>query len=281
MVLPNTKLEIEDSFFEQEERCGYVVSAKMKRIWAVELDLLAELDRICRKYGIKYYASAGTILGAERHKGMIPWDDDIDVMMLRDQYDLLCSHADEFEEPYFLQTFDTDKGYFRGHAQLRNSMTTGVLVEEVNKDVPFNQGIFLDIFPLDNVVRNRKLWAKQMKRIERYREQAKLLYRTTEGYNSQEASKLRKTAHLVMPLVSKVYSWRDAYRKFEEECRRYNDLETKYVAKISYQPYGMKMYDLRSEFDDTVYLDFEMLKVRSPRATRSISRGSSAIITNL
>ena len=195
---------------------------------------------------------------------MIPWDDDIDIMMLRDQYDLLCAHADEFKEPYFLQTFDTDEGYFRGHAQLRNSNTTGVLVEEVKKNVPFNQGIFIDIFPLDNVVRNRKLWAKQMKRIEKYREQAKKLYRTTDGYRPEEASRFRKTAHLITPLFKKVYSWRDAYRKFDEECRRYNDLPTKYVAKISFQPYGMKMYDLRSEFDGTVWLDFEMLRIPVP-----------------
>ena len=131
------KLEIPDSFYEEEERCGYVVSAHMKKVWAVELDLLYQLQQVCEKYGIQYYGSGGTILGAERHKGMIPWDDDIDIMMLRDQYDLLCSHADEFEEPYFFQTFDTDEGYFRGHAQLRNSNTTGVLVDEAKKNVPY------------------------------------------------------------------------------------------------------------------------------------------------
>ena len=258
------QLEIADSFYQEEERCGYVVSAHMKKVWAVELDLLYQLQQVCEKYGIQYYGSGGTILGAERHKGMIPWDDDIDIMMLRDQYDLLCSHADEFEEPYFFQTFDTDEGYFRGHAQLRNSNTTGVLVDEAKKNVPFNQGIFIDIFPLDNIVRNRNLRAKQMKRIEKYREQAKKLYRTTDGYHPEEASRLRKAAHLVTPLLGQVYSWKDAYRKFDEECRRYNDLDTKYVGKISFQPYGMKMYDLRSEFDGTVYLDFEMLKIPVP-----------------
>ena len=258
------RLEIPESFYQEEERCGYVVSAHMKKVWAVELDLLYQLQQVCDKYGIQYYGSGGTILGAERHKGMIPWDDDIDIMMLRDQYDLLCAHADEFEEPYFFQTYDTDEGYFRGHAQLRNSNTTGVLVDEAKKNVPFNQGIFIDIFPLDNIVRNRELWEKQMKRIDRYREQAKKLYRTTDGYNPEEASKFRKAAHLVTPLVSRFYSYKDAYRKFDEECRRYNDLPTRYVGKISFQPFGMKMYDLRSEFDGTVYLDFEMLKIPVP-----------------
>ena len=106
------QLEIADSFYQEEERCGYVVSAHMKKVWAVELDLLYQLQQVCEKYGIQYYASGGTILGAERHKGFIPWDDDIDIMMLRDQYDLLCTHADEFEDPYFFQICETDKGYF-------------------------------------------------------------------------------------------------------------------------------------------------------------------------
>ena len=102
------KLEIADSFYQEEERCGYLVSAHMKKVWAVELDLLYQLDQVCRKYGITYYASGGTILGAERHKGFIPWDDDIDLMMLRDQYDLLCAHADEFEDPYSQALEETD-----------------------------------------------------------------------------------------------------------------------------------------------------------------------------
>jgi lipopolysaccharide cholinephosphotransferase len=103
-----------------------------------------------------------------------------------------------------------------------------------------------------------------MDNIDKYREQAKKLYRTTDGFDPENASGLRKAAHLVMPLVNKVYSYRDAYRKFDEECRKYNDILTKYVAKISFQPYGMKMYDPRSEFEGTEYLDFEMLKVPVP-----------------
>ena len=151
---------------ETEVLDGYEVSADIKQLWAAELERLDEIERVCKKYDITYFADWGTLLGAVRHKGFIPWDDDIDIMMLRDQYDLLCSHADEFEEPYFFQTFDTDEGYFRGHAQLRNSNTTGVLVDEVKKNVPFNQGIFIDIFPYDNVPDDVEKRAEMVCRIE-------------------------------------------------------------------------------------------------------------------
>ena len=65
---------------------GYFVSSKTKKIWNIELDMLKLLDDICKKYSLKYFVAYGTLLGAVRHKGFVPWDDDIDVFMLRDDY---------------------------------------------------------------------------------------------------------------------------------------------------------------------------------------------------
>jgi len=124
----------------------------MSELSAVLFDLLSEFIRVCDKYNIRWYADGGTILGAVRHKGMIPWDDDIDVMMIRSEYERFLKEAkDEFKHPYFLQTEQTDKGSIRGHAQLRNSLTTGILKSEQYLNCPFNQGLFIDIFPIDNI----------------------------------------------------------------------------------------------------------------------------------
>lgn len=70
-----------------EERSGFYVQPLMKRVWAVQLDILNVIDTICRRHDLKYYAWYGTLLGAVRHHGFIPWDDDMDLAMLREDYE--------------------------------------------------------------------------------------------------------------------------------------------------------------------------------------------------
>lgn len=150
MVDLNIKLP--EHFLDEEERDGYLVSSDMKKVWAVELDLLSQFRKVCDKYGLQWYADGGTMLGVVRHKGFIPWDNDIDISMPRKDYDKLCSVAEsEFLHPYFFQTARTDANYYRLHAQLRNSETTGILYCEMPKKLRFNQGVFIDIFPFDNI----------------------------------------------------------------------------------------------------------------------------------
>ena len=74
---------------DEETRNGYCISAEMKKLWNVQFDLLMQLDQVCRKIGAKYFLDSGTLLGAVREGGFIPGDDDIDVILLREDYDLL------------------------------------------------------------------------------------------------------------------------------------------------------------------------------------------------
>ena len=83
----------------------------MTELQQVEFDLLKEFIRVCEKHSLTYYLIGGSALGAVRHKGFIPWDDDIDVGMPREDYDKLMSLHDEFKHPYFLQNFRTDRKY--------------------------------------------------------------------------------------------------------------------------------------------------------------------------
>jgi len=158
----NLDLKLPESFFEEEIRCGFTVTRERKELWAVELDLLMQLDRVCKKNGLKYMLGAGSLLGAIRHNGFIPWDDDIDVYMLRDDYNKLLTLGDEFQEPYFLQNFYTERCSIRTHSRLRNSETTGHTIAE--STVELNKGIFIDVFPLDGVSDSSKKNDVQEKR---------------------------------------------------------------------------------------------------------------------
>ena len=146
-----TKHVFPESFFKEEDRLGFHIDRQRKELWAIELDMLYELDRVCKKLGIAYFLEAGTLLGAARDGHFIPWDDDIDVSMLRADYDRFLREAPkEFHEPCFLQTGYTEKGYYRGHSQLRRSDTCAIRPSEFGR-APFNLGIFLDIFVLDEL----------------------------------------------------------------------------------------------------------------------------------
>ena len=86
---------MENRIYTGEEREGYYVQPMRKRIWAVQLDILKKVDTVCKCHGINYYGWYGTLLGAIRHKGFIPWDDDMDLAMLREDYEQFRCHIKE------------------------------------------------------------------------------------------------------------------------------------------------------------------------------------------
>ena len=138
-----------EDFFAEEVRCEYLVTEKMKKIWAVIIDLYLEFARICDKYSLNYYGYGGTILGAIRHEGFIPWDDDLDVCMPRADYDkFLAIASKELSEPYFIQTPQTDPGYYKTIARLMNKNTTYASRAFLHSGMA--HGCILDILPLDN-----------------------------------------------------------------------------------------------------------------------------------
>ena len=120
----------------------------LREIQLASLKALKELKRLCEKYDLKYYLVAGTLLGAVRHRGFIPWDDDIDVAMPRTDYNKLAKVAKkELSEGFFYQTERTDKHSPFFFAKLRYDGKT--VKEELLKDVEMHNGCYVDIFPLD------------------------------------------------------------------------------------------------------------------------------------
>lgn len=138
---------------EPETRRGYYISAEMKKVWAVEMELLNKLLEVCKKHDLRIWAEGGTLLGAVREHGFIPWDDDIDMAMPREDFNRLRELAnDEFKTPYFFQCGYTDL-FPSGMAKLRKDGTSAIEKENIFKNQ--HQGIFIDIFPLDVIPDNK------------------------------------------------------------------------------------------------------------------------------
>lgn len=131
--------------------------SSLKNIQKAELYLLVEFDKVCREQGLTYFLDSGTALGAIRHGGFIPWDDDIDVSMPRKDYDRFMEIGQSYlPDNVFLQNRRTEKNYIRYAAKLR---LKGTVFPETD-GVPYeHNGIFIDIFPFDNIAGNR-FWAR-------------------------------------------------------------------------------------------------------------------------
>lgn len=126
----------------------------LKRCQEIQLGLLKDFDRVCREHNWTYWLDGGTLLGAIRHKGFIPWDDDIDVVMPRKDFeDFTCNGQIYLDSSIFLQTTETDWCPLNFCIKLRDRKST--LIEESEKDIyiPYHQGIFIDIFPVDVIKR--------------------------------------------------------------------------------------------------------------------------------
>jgi len=125
----------------------------MNDLQVVMLNLFKEFKGVCEKHDLTYFLIGGSALGAVRHGGFIPWDDDLDIGMPRKDYDKLMKLKDEFSHPYFLQNFKTDPGFTLGYAKLRNSDTTYLENFYIYQNI--NHGVWIDIFPIDGMSRRK------------------------------------------------------------------------------------------------------------------------------
>lgn len=134
------------------------------------LQIMLSVDRVCRDHGLRYYCWAGTMLGAVRHKGFIPWDDDMDICMPRPDYDRFAQHAREWlPEPLELLAIETSDTFPGSFGKIVDSSTT--LIERGHSD--YVAGIYIDVFPIDGISSHRFM---QRLAVARYKALDKLLY---------------------------------------------------------------------------------------------------------
>ena len=127
------------------------IQEQIHRVWAFEQEILDVIDQVCARYQLRYSLAYGTLIGAVRHGGFIPWDDDIDIVMPREDYEkLLTVWNDAAPKGYILQNIRTDPDCTNNFTKIRKDHTT-FLQDDAERTKGYHKGIFVDIFPGDRV----------------------------------------------------------------------------------------------------------------------------------
>ena len=257
--------------FEQETICGYEVSSKMKRVWAMELNMVKRFVEVCEQYGLTYRIMGGTLLGAVRHKGFIPWDNDIDLAMPRKDFNkLLEIGSTAFEKPLFFQTPETEQSrFFCTYVKIRDERGTAASEIEYRKGI--NCGMFIDVFCLDEIPdghRERRRYARQLNEIAKMQ---RFCFGKPIG-----GGLFASVKHAIQRLVySSFYNSPDAaqlFRIYHESAGRYAGKGCKQVAHLDFG-FKQKFVWNKSDWDAMTMLDFEDVQLVAPQ-------GYEAILTN-
>ena len=230
------------------------------------LDLLDVFSAYCKKHDITWWACGGTMLGAVRHEGFIPWDDDMDLAMLRKDYDRLkqAIREDPLPEPYFFQSPETDPGYPKGVICLRNSHTTAIPFGDV--PLKCNKGIWIDIVPFDKITENKRKLGRQLKKMRRISLFMSCVSRNYSGFGLEDQSLPKKMAYwMTVPLIkTRILTMAKLFRKLEKTGSRYENEDAKMCTPLTL--YGVVprfTYDI-DLFGDTVYRKFEAREIPVP-----------------
>ena len=242
----------------------YVVSGEIKKLQAVQLDILEHFMAVCQKHKIRYYAAGGTLLGAARHKGFIPWDDDIDVQMMWGDYLKLMQVApDEFIYPYYFQTYQTDTFGEVTCNRLRRSDTTGFTRWELENvhDPNYNKGIYIDVFPMFPVPKN--LADREIQKV-----QIMSYWRALRGWNALQNEKAGKASAYVeyiddYMMMSKKKSLSQIKQMYLDACNGHcEDYEE--IGATSFRTFNEKLMWKKEWFEETVELPFEHITIMCP-----------------
>lgn len=207
---------------------------QLEKIHGLELEIAKEIKRICQIHNIPYFLTAGTLLGAVRHGGFIPWDDDMDIGMLREDYErFLEACKTELGERFFLQTWDTVPDYPMPFGKICLNGTH--FREEFSGDAKIHDGIFVDVFPYDNVPDDEKERKKQARRCRI----CKRLLWVKKGMGKRlRKGPLREKINYWGPwLLAQILPYEAVKNYFKRILVKYNGQETQKVVTCGSYPY--------------------------------------------
>ncbi len=194
--------------------------ALIGEVRAVQLELLKKLVSVCEANGLTVFLMYGSLLGCVRNGGFIPGDDDIDVALMRNDYDKLMALAQSFTGDYFLQTPANDDCFYGGYAKLRKNGTSCIVPQNWYKNC--NEGICIDIFPVDYTYADKK---KERKKLRRIRQLQRFLYARSYGFFARFQDmpllewKLYKYAGMLVPREQMLDSFSKVLAAHDSEAR--------------------------------------------------------------
>lgn len=230
------------------------MSETIEKLKKIEIAIFKEFISICKKYNFKYYLLGGTLLGAVRHKGFIPWDDDIDVGMPRDDYERFLAVAkNELPGELFLQTNKTDPQNPFCYCKIRNSNTT--FIESPVRKLDMNHGIFIDVFPLDFYPSNPREQKKFQKK--------KRLYDavTSSVWSVERTSFKQKLKGIAKKILVLFFPVKRAIKKRE---KMYTSQDDKALLANNGGAWGVKEIVPADWYGQGTELEFEGMKVMAP-----------------
>lgn len=205
---------------QDQETCN-----NLEKLHRLEMLIALEVKRLCEKHSINYFLTAGTLLGAVRHGGFIPWDDDMDFGMLREDYDkFIHVCGNELSDKFFLQTWDTEESFPFSYAKIRLNGTH--VYEDFSKSGKMHDGIFIDIFPFDNVPSIK--WKSKIQS-KRYFFCKRILWMKKGLGNNMKSSRAKKIKYDISYLLLKLVSYNFTKKYFKRTLKKYNQIETNYV----------------------------------------------------
>lgn len=277
-------MNIPNEFFMDEVRNGFYVSSLMKKNWAASMQILEELDNICREHDLRWFAAYGTMLGAVRHKGFVPWDDDIDIFMFREDYDKLKKLTEDGTVTgYMMKSMDSEEVKDSCFACFFPALSIPMCEEKLSDRLhgyPFIP--IIDIFPLDYIHPNKK----------REEEIANIAHgtRVVAAFVSEESGELitktkeaKKDLEDMLKMLSEITGKRFIRNKTlkQQMLKATEELVAITVAvkdraeRVCVREFQLKnrnnSYDIK-DFRSYIEMDFECMKMKMPIGYEAILR---------
>ena len=204
-----------------------------------QLELVKVMDELCAELNLTYYIIGGTLLGAIRHGGFIPWDPDIDIAMPREDYEKVREYFLENEsDRYFYQHYSTEKNHLSPHALLKIKDSHVILNSGNAYYKPMYDGIYLDILPLDNAPESTKLQKKQMNKIKRIRKIIRLKGAYTYPSNGAVTIFVKHIIRILLSPVSFYY----LNKTLDNTMKKYNSIDAStFVSMASHYSYWKQL----------------------------------------